>query len=108
MDNVLQKIIKKKKEKIQKYKKEYSISKIEENIKSIKNLFKFKTRMNANRIWKLKVLSNYFSKNLQSSLICFEIIEISFDFKIALAAFREIFSCKSCEFSNFFNIFNMT
>ena len=34
------------------------------NIKSIKNLFKFKTRMNANRIWKLKVLSNYFSKNL--------------------------------------------
>ena len=30
----------------------------------IKNLFKFKTRINANRIWKLKVLSDYFSNNL--------------------------------------------
>ena len=34
------------------------------NTKSIKNLFNFKTRMNANRIWKLKVLSDYFNKNL--------------------------------------------
>tara|TARA_B100000902_G_scaffold44957_1_gene52570 strand:- start:1225 stop:3018 length:1794 start_codon:yes stop_codon:yes gene_type:complete len=37
---------------------------IDVDIESIKKLFKFKTRMNANRIWKLKVLSHYFNKNL--------------------------------------------
>jgi len=37
---------------------------IDLNVKSINNLFKYKTRMNANRIWKLKVLSDYLFKNL--------------------------------------------
>ena len=38
-------------------------AKLDLSSKSIKNLFKFKTRINANRIWKLKVLSDYLSNN---------------------------------------------
>ena len=45
MDNVLQKIVSKKEEKIKKYKKEYSINKIDENIKKIKNFVDFKSKI---------------------------------------------------------------
>ena len=45
MDNVLQKIVNKKKEKIVKYKKQFPLNKIDENIKKIKNFFDFKKKI---------------------------------------------------------------
>ena len=44
MDNVLQKIVNKKKEKIVKYKKQFPQNKIDEHIKKIKNFFDFKKK----------------------------------------------------------------
>ena len=52
MDNVLEKIVSKKKEKIKIYKKEYSVNKINENIKNTKNYFDFKNIINQRTLQK--------------------------------------------------------